>query len=71
MWSCCLLIYGTSKLHDIRLLSEHPKNFLKVLCEGSQKALQCTQEPLRGHPAMWVGACPTTHETQIMYEGVK
>lgn len=52
MWSCCLLIYGTSKLHDIRLLSEHPKNFLKVLCEGSQKALQCTQEPLRGHPAM-------------------
>lgn len=49
-----LQMNNTPHYHHVLLISEHPKNILQVHCERGQKVPQCPQEPLCGHPSMWV-----------------
>lgn len=49
-----LRMNNTPHYHHVLLISEHPKNILQVHRERGQKVPQCPQEPLRGHPSMWV-----------------
>lgn len=67
----CLSVFATDRLLNLSLLSEHPQNFFTTDHERGQKALQCTQEPLCGHPAVWVWVCPTVHKVLQIQEGKK